>query len=98
MTNEFEDYELDEQLMQQFASKLEGSINEVLQHNIDKDPRLELLTTLLSFASQVALDIGIEEESFNTLSSQFYQDSSDQIEEEHLQSVMAPAKPNSKLN
>ena len=99
MTDEFEDHDLDEELMQQFAKKLEGGINEVLQDNIEKDPRLELLSTLLSFASQVALDIGIEESSFTELSSQFYQDSSEQIEEEYLMSVVTEnKKPKFTLN
>ncbi|HVI40587.1 MAG TPA: hypothetical protein VM577_08005 [Anaerovoracaceae bacterium] len=98
MTDEFEEHELDEGLMKEFAAKLEDGINQVLQNNLDKDPRLELLTTLLSFASQVALDIGIEEQSYQELSSQFYQDSSDQIEEDYLQSIMEPKKSFSKPN
>lgn len=94
--DEFEDHDLDEELMQQFTDKLEGAINQVLQNNTDKDSRLELLTTLLSFASQVALDIGIEASAFTELSDQFYLDASEQVEEEYLEMIAEPPKDKKK--
>lgn len=76
MADEYEEVEkdLDEKIMDDFASKLEFAINMVLQDHADMDCRLELLSTLLSFASQVGKDVGIEETNFKELAEQFYKE------------------------
>lgn len=74
MSNDYEEQELDDKLIQKFAARLEVAINKVLAENPGKDLRSELLTTLMSFASQVAQDIGMDQKNFIDLSGDFYQD------------------------
>lgn len=74
--------QLDDELMQQFGSKIEKAINSVIKKNSDKDPRIELLTILMSFAAQVSQDLGIEEEAFSDLANTMYQEVSESDDEE----------------
>lgn len=91
MSNDYEEQELDDELIRQFSSSLESAINKILAKNLEKDPRLELLTTLMSFASQVAQDLGMDEESFANLATNFYQDTCEEPEEEI---TIKPSKKN----
>lgn len=74
--------QLDDELMQQFGSKIEKAINSVIKKNSDKDPRIELLTILMSFAAQVSQDLGIEEEAFSDLANTMYQEVSESDDKE----------------
>lgn len=94
MSNDYEEQELDDKLIQQFASSLETAINKVLAKNLEKDPRLELLTTLMSFASQVAQDLGMDEESFTNLAKDFYQTEEPEEEKKVKPSKKNKSKPN----
>jgi hypothetical protein len=83
MTKKYERVEvkLDDELMTQFVGTLEDAINVVVSANSEKDSRLELFTTLLSFAAQVAQDIGMEDKSFLKLSKQFFAEAEATAEE-----------------
>lgn len=92
MSNDYEEQELDDELIQEFSSKLETAINKVLAANPEKDPRLELLTTLMSFTAQVAQDLGMDQESFANLANDFYQNTLEEPE------TVKKAKTKSKAN
>ncbi len=62
--NDDEFDQLDEELIEQFSAKLEKAINSVIKKHKEKDSRVELLTVLVSFASQVAQDAGMSAENF----------------------------------
>jgi predicted glycosyl hydrolase (DUF1957 family) len=90
MTNEFDDaYEedLDEALMHEFSHKLESAINDVITSNLDKDPRVELLTTLISFAAQISQDLGITEDKFVEISEEFYKEAEASLCEEQINNL-----------
>ena len=94
MTFDFDDQdeELNDELLQKFSSKLESAINDVISDNIDTDSRLELLTTLVSFAAQVSQDLGIDQSKFIEISSEFYQQAEEFFNEEHLQTIAKEKK------
>src|ERR1700748_676753 len=82
-----QDEDLDDDLLQKFSSKLESAINDVITDNLDMDPRLELLTTLVSFAAQVSQDLGIDQTKFIEISTEFYQQAEEFFNEEHLRTI-----------
>lgn len=94
MTYEFDDQneELDEALMHEYSNKLESAINDVIGNNLNKDSRLELLTTLISFAAQISQDLGITEDKFTEISSEFYQEAEDSLNEEYLNGLAKESK------
>ena len=71
---EFEESELNEDLLKELADELENGINKVCGNNLEEDPRLELLIILGSFAAQVGLDSGYDKENFITLMTEMYDD------------------------
>lgn len=76
--SDYQEFDLNDELMDDFASKLEFAINMVLQDHPDTDCRIELMSTLLSFASQVAQDLGIDDADFKDLADQFYNNSAEE--------------------
>jgi hypothetical protein len=72
-TNETE-FVLNENLLETLASNLEVTINDTLDEYPELDPRIELLTTLLSFAGKVAQDLEITQTNYLDLAKQFFQD------------------------
>ena len=82
-TSVSEDVEVDDELIEEFSSKLEKSINKILEKHTEKDPRLELLITLGSFCTQVAIDSGFDRKDF----AKFMEDMFDDylVEEENEQ-------------
>jgi hypothetical protein len=73
-----EHVELDEELVDQFSSELETTINTVCENNPDVDPRLELLVSLGMFAAQVGIDSGFTCDEFLNLLKDLYHDSEPQ--------------------
>jgi hypothetical protein len=65
---------LNEKLLEEFANKLETSINKVCDDNTEFDPRLELLVTLGYFAAQVSVDTGYSKDEFIALVADMYDD------------------------
>lgn len=92
---------LDGEVIEDLSSKLEVLLEETFEANSESDPRLEMITVLLSFAAHIADDIELNQEGFTQLCAQFYQETvelkqEDQVEEPEL--FMAPVakyhKPN----
>jgi hypothetical protein len=72
--------ELDMEIIEEFADKIEAAISDVLDDD-EKDGRIELLTVLLSLSSQIAFDLGVERSSYQEMALDFYDQSSDLLEE-----------------
>lgn len=93
---ESEDEGLDGEVIESLSSKIEQILDETFDSNPDIDPRLEMLTVFLSFASHIADDLGLDQGGFTKLCSQFYQETLELKEEPQL--LMAPVakyhKPN----
>ncbi len=66
--------ELDEDMMAEFADKLETTINMVCEKYAGRDPRLELMVTLGLFAAQVSTDAGYDRDEFTDLMADMYDD------------------------
>ena len=67
-----EEIVLDEKVMDQFFYHIESASNEVLKALDMKDYRMELIVTLLSCASIVALEIELDNEDLTYILSQTY--------------------------
>ena len=67
-----EEIVLDEKVMDQFFYHIESASNEVLKAHDMKDYRMELIVTLLSCASIVALEIELDNEDLTYILSQTY--------------------------
>ena len=76
---------LNEDLVDELNNAMEKAINRVIQNHEDLDPRVEILTVLLSFASQVAQDMDIDDKTFTRICDQFYQESELAMQEELLE-------------
>lgn len=74
--------EVDDKLIEEFSSKLEITINKVLQKHQDIDPRLELLITLGSFCTQVAMDSGFDRNEFSKFMEDMFDDYSSEEEDD----------------
>lgn len=72
--------ELDMEVIEKFANKIEIAIQDVLDEDLEKDGTVELLTVLLSLSSQVAFDLGVEKTSYQEMALEFYEQSSHFIE------------------
>lgn len=62
--DEEEVVELNQELVDDFNNALEQTINDVCEKHNGIDPRLELLFTLGSITSQVAMDTGLDRDDF----------------------------------
>lgn len=82
--NDYEDLtkevEVDDELVEEFSSKIEKTINKVIDNNKEADPRLELLITLSSFCSQVAIDSGFDKKEFLRFMEDMFEDYSEEAE------------------
>jgi hypothetical protein len=69
-----EEIELDEEVINQFGKELQSSIEFVVNDNITKDTRIELVNVLLSIAAQVSIDVGIGDGEFLGMADYFYEE------------------------
>jgi len=76
-----DEYDLDEEVLKQFASKIEETINAVIKGNLDKNCTMELLSILISFSSQISAEIGIDKEEFLFISEDIYKQVEEQLNE-----------------
>lgn len=65
---------LDEKLLNEFATKLEKTINKICEKHPNQDPRLELLVTLGLFAAQISAEVGYSREEYLDLMEDMYED------------------------
>jgi len=70
--------EVDDELVEEFSSNIEKTINKVIENNKEIDPRLELLITLSSFCSQVAIDSGFDKKEFIQFMEDMFEDYSEE--------------------
>jgi len=77
------EHQLDLDIVQKLSDKIEHTVSSALE-DVDADARVELLAVLLSFASQVSIEMGVERESYMEMVESFYNDSESIIEEEKL--------------
>lgn len=75
------EHKLDLDVVRKLSDKIEHTVNSALE-NEDTDYRIELLAVLLSFASQVSIETGIEKESYMDMVRSFYGDSESLLEGE----------------
>ncbi len=71
---ELVEIKLDKEILSQFTEGLQHAASTIVNSNLDKDSRIELLIVLLSFAGKIAQNLGIEDKSFVKLSKQFFAD------------------------
>lgn len=71
---DYENVTLDDELMEEFSEELETAVNRVFERHTSEDPRLELLVTLASFASQVGTDLGFDKKEFMELIQDVFSD------------------------
>lgn len=83
--------ELDNDLLEEFSKELEKLVNKLCQEK-DSDPRLELLVSLGLVASQLAIDVGFDQEEFSQLINDLYHDCSEPEEEEKLETPQKRSK------
>ncbi len=77
------DYEdFDDELVAQFSDAIENTINNIFDDNISKDGRLELITVLLSIASQLAIDIELSSDYYADIACDFYEEAAKAISSE----------------
>lgn len=69
-----DEYSFDDELLDDFSSKLEECINKVCDNNPGKDPRRELLVSLGIYSAQVAFDSGLSKEQFLKFMSDMFDD------------------------
>lgn len=74
--------ELDEELLTAFSKKIESAINSVILEFPLQDSRIELMTILTSFASQVAIEAGMDLENFVDVCGTMYEQSLEPDEEQ----------------
>jgi len=73
---------LDEKLIEKFARKIEKAINSILDTNEYESYSLELLLVLLSFSSQISIDIQMDEEDFTHFIKETYKKVIDEMGED----------------
>ena len=67
-----EDADLDVEVLHSLNDKIQNTIDLVVNHYLSQDIRLEIVNILLSIASQVSIDIGIDEDEFSGMADYFY--------------------------
>lgn len=75
--------DLDEDLIDKLSNHMEDAINCVLNDEPDKDGRIELLTIVLSLASQLSVELDVEYSGFIDMAASFYNEAR-QEDGEHL--------------
>lgn len=75
------EHQLDLDIVHKLSDKIEHTVNSILE-DVGADSRVELLAVLLSFASQVSIDMGVERESYLEMVESFYDDYESIIEGE----------------
>jgi hypothetical protein len=75
------EHQLNLDIVHKLSDKIEHTINSALESEQGAG-RIELLAVLLSFASQVSIETGIEKESYMDMVRSFYCESEDMIEGE----------------
>ncbi|KKN70838.1 hypothetical protein LCGC14_0427300 [marine sediment metagenome] len=79
-----EEIELDDDVISEFGNELQGAIELVVQNNITKDVRIELINVLMSIASQVSIDIGIGCDEFLGIADYFHEEGQKIADEEEI--------------
>lgn len=74
---------LDEELLNEFSSKIEETINSICEKYPDLDPRLELLVSLGMFFTQVGIDSGYDRKEFITLITEMFDSSQEDEQPKH---------------
>lgn len=69
-----EEIELDEDVLHQLGEEVQAAIKIVVNDNITKDVRIELVNVLLSISAQVSIDVGIAEDEFLGMADYFYEE------------------------
>ena len=75
------EHQLDLDIVHKLSDKIEHTVNSALE-DVDADARVELLVVLLSFASQVSIEMSVERESYMEMVESFYDDSDSIIQRE----------------
>jgi hypothetical protein len=92
---DIEEYELDKELVEKFASKIEKVVNQILE-NVNKNPFPELLTVLLSMGAQLSIELETDKKGFIEFASEIYDEAKKQIneKEEEPERIVSPDKLN----
>lgn len=92
---------LHHKIVEKIEKGVKQTIAEIVKQYPKKDTRIESFVTLLSFAAQIAQDIGVEQESFAELADQFFEEANEIVEtvpEEIKENVYTKSQPNSKFS
>ncbi len=81
---EEKEIELSQEVINQFGKEIQTAINIVVDDNIDKDIRIELVNVLMSIASQISIDVGIDADEFLGMADFFYEQGENLAESEEL--------------
>jgi len=82
--DESEEIELSQEVINQFSKEIQTAINIVVDENIEKDIRIELINVLMSISSQLSIDVGIGEDEFMSMSEFFFQEGQKIVEEDKV--------------
>ena len=89
MSNESEDKDLlNTNVIEQLNSKLGTILDDLYEENPDSNYGLEILSVLLSIASQVAIDLNIDNQGFSKLTNQFFKEVDKMAYEDQINSKL----------